>query len=178
MLGLAFASLLVITLFGVILDTIGLDPSWWLSAPSLAGCYSGLHWLHDRFLWRIRLLRMVTRLPDLNGEWVGEVKSSYNQHGPAYEVSVVISQRWSKMLVRLETGQSRSHSVVASLKTADLPYPELSYLYVNSPKSNAPDTMEMHRGTATLELKGSNLEGEYYTGRGRRQIGMIKLRKA
>ena len=124
------------------------------------------------------MLRMVTRLPDLNGKWIGEVQSSYNQHDPAYEVSVVISQRWSKILVRLETGQSRSHSVVASLKTTDLPYPELSYLYVNAPKSNAPDAMEMHRGTATLELKDSNLEGEYYTGRGRRQIGAIELRKA
>ena len=79
------------------------------------------------------------------------------------------------MLVSLETKDSRSHSVMASLRAIDLPNPELSYQYVNEPKSNAPGTMEMHRGTANLELIGSRLEGDYYTGRGRGEIGTLKL---
>ena len=31
--------------------------------------------------------------------------------------------------------------------------------------------MNMHRGTAALRLKDSVLKGDYYTGRGRREIG-------
>ena len=81
------------------------------------------------------------------------------------------------MLIRLETENSRSRSVMASLRTVDLPNPELSYQYVNEPKSNAPGTMEMHRGTAILELIGSRLEGDYYTGRGRGEVGTLKLGK-
>ena len=162
------------------LDVIDFDPQWWLSAPSFAGLYSGLYWLFDRYVWKLGLFRKLNlvQLPNLNGKWVGEVKSSYSQDGSAHSVSVVILQRWSKMLIRLESEHSRSRSITASLRTADLPNPELSYQYVNEPKSNAPGTMEMHRGTATLELTGSGFEGDYYTGRGRGEVGTIKLSKA
>ena len=173
-------SVLLVWLLHVGMNALDFEPRWWLSVPSLAGCYSGLHWLFDRYVWRLGLLRRLglIRLPNLNGKWVGAVESSYNQDGRAHSVSVVVMQRWSKVLVRLETENSRSHSVMASLRTVDLPNPELSYQFVNEPKSNAPGTMGMHRGTATLELIGSGLEGDYYSGRGRGEVGTIKLRKS
>ena len=43
--------------------------------------------------------------------------------------------------------------------------------------ADAQGTMHTHRGTAMLELKGSVLEGDYYTGRDRREIGTIELRR-
>ena len=172
-------SVLLVWLAHIALGAIDYKPQWWLSAPSFAGFYSGLHWLFDRYVWRLSLLRTLKliQLPDLNGTWVGEIESSYSQDGRAYQVSVVILQRWSRILVRLDTEYSRSRSVMAILRTIDLPNPELSYQYVNEPKSRAPSTMEMHRGTATLELIGSGLEGDYYTGRGRGEIGTIKLQR-
>ena len=172
-------SVLLVWLLHVGLAATNFEPRWWLSVPSFAGCYSVLYWLFDRYLWRLGLLRRLglIRLPNLNGKWVGAVESSYNQDGRAHSVSVVVMQRWSKVLVRLETENSRSHSVMASLRTVDLPNPELSYQFVNEPKSNAPGTMGMHRGTATLELIGSGLEGDYYSGRGRGEVGTIKLRR-
>ncbi len=174
---LAAISMFVVWFFHIGLDAIDFEPQWWVSVPSFAGFYSGLHWLFDRYIWRLGLLRKLSliQLPDLNGKWVGEVQSSYGQDGRAHSVSVVILQRWSKILVRLDTEHSRSHSITASLRTIDLPDPELSYQYVNEPKPNAPDTMAMHRGTATLGLTDSGLEGNYYTGRGRGEIGTIKL---
>ena len=177
---LAAASILMVWLIHVGLDVIDFNPQWWLSVPSFAGSYSGLYWLFDRCVWKLGLFRYLNlvQLPDLNGKWVGKVKSSYSQAGDAQSVSVVILQRWSKMLVRLESEHSRSRSITASLRTADLLNPELSYQYVNEPKSNAPGTMEMHRGTATLELSGSKLEGDYYTGRGRGEVGTIILHKS
>ena len=173
-------SMLAVWLLDVVLGAIGFDPPWWLSVPSFTGCYLGLYWLFDRYVWRLGLLRKLrlTQLPDLNGKWVGEVQSSYNQYGPAYPVSVVILQRWSKMVLTLETEHSRSSSITASLRTTDLPNPELSYQYANEPKPGAPSTMQIHKGTATLELTGSGLEGHYYTGRGRGEIGTIKLTKS
>ena len=176
----AVVSILMIWLLHVALDVINFEPQWWLSVPSFAGCYSGLHWLFDRYVWRLDLLRKLKliHLPDLNGKWVGEVESSYDQDGRAQPVSVVILQRWSKILVRLETEHSRSRSTTASLRTIDLLNPELSYQYVNEPKSNAPGTMGMHRGTAILELIGSGLEGDYYAGRGRGEVGTFKLRRS
>ena len=176
----AIASILIIWLLHLALDAINFNPRWWLSVPSFAGCYSGLHLLFDRYVWRLGLLRKLklVQLPDLNGKWVGEVKSSYGQAGGTHSFSVIILQRWSKILVRLETEHSRSRSITASLTTSDVPNPELSYQYVNEPKSNAPGTMEMHRGTATLELTDSGLEGDYYTGRGRGEVGTIRFSQA
>ena len=101
-------------------------------------------------------------------------------YGPIWSihaVSISITQKWSKLLVRFETEQSQSHSISGALKVAGVVYPELSYLYINQPKSLAPETMEIHRGTVTLELKGDVLEGEYYTGRGRMTFGSIRLTK-
>ena len=158
---------------------IDFEPQWWVSVPSFAGCYSGLYWLFDRYVWKLGLLRKLRliQMPDLNGNWVGEVESSYSHDGSAHSVSAIIAQRWSKMVLRFETEHSRSNSTTACLRTSDLPNPELSYQYVNEPKPNAPATMEMHKGTATLELIGSCLEGDYYTGRGRGEVGTVKLRK-
>ena len=177
---LAVASILMIWLLHIGLDSVDFQPQWWLSVPSFAGCYSGLHWLFDRYVWKSGLLRKLKliQLPDLGGRWIGEVKSSYSQDGHVHSVTVVILQRWSKILVRLESEHSRSRSISASLRTTDLLNPELSYQYVNEPRSNAPGTMEIHRGTATLELIDYGLEGDYYTGRGRGEVGTIKLSKS
>ena len=105
------------------------------------------------------------------------MQSSFHQDSRTISARVSIIQTWSKLAVRLETEHSRSRSVTASLRMIDLPHPELIYQYVNEPKSNAPTTMEMHRGTAILELIGFDLVGDYYTGRGRGEIGTIRLRK-
>ena len=174
----AFSMLLVWILYEG-MTTIDFDPPWWVSLPSFAGFYSILRWLFDRHLWRFGFLRSFgfIRLPDLNGNWVGEVASSYNEYGNPYPVRVDIVQRWSEMAITLETEQSRSRSTVASLKAADLVNPELSYQYLNEPKSSAPGTMAIHRGTANLELVEDCLEGDYYTGRGRGEIGSMKLRR-
>ena len=176
---LAVLSIVIVWLLHIGLDFINFAPKWWLSVPSFAGIYSGLYWIFNRFLWKLGLLRKIgiIKIPDLSGEWVGIVESSYGQGSPAQQLSMFISQLWSKIVITLETEHSRSRSVVASLRTDDLPNPELSYLYVNEPKSTAPSTMNMHRGTVVLQIKGSVLEGDYYTGRGRREIGTIKLRR-
>ena len=174
---LAIGSVLLVWLIHLGLDVIELQPPWWLGAPSVAGLCSGLYWSFDRFVWRLGLLRRLGLLtvPDLNGEWAGRIKSSFGQGGTVLPVSVVILQRWSKMVISLETMNSRSRSVVASLRVDDLPYPELVYVFVNEPKATARDSMNMHYGTTTLELKGSCLHGDYYTGRGRGTVGSIKV---
>ena len=173
-------SMLLVWLLDIGLGAINFEPEWWLSVPSFAGFYSVLYWLFDRYVWKLGLPGKlnVLQLPDLNGRWVGKIESSYCRGGGAHPVSVLILQRWSKIVIRLETEHSRSRSITASLKTNDLPNPELTYQYVNEPKSTAPDTMAMHRGTATLELIGHSLVGDYYTGRGRGEIGTIKLRRS
>ena len=81
------------------------------------------------------------------------------------------------MAIRLDTEHSRSHSTLAAIKTDDAIDPELTYLYFNEPRPDAQGTMEAHRGTALLELSGEALVGIYYSGRGRREMGTIALKR-
>ncbi len=170
------ASILLVWLMDAALSAASFNPQWWLSVPSFGGIYAVLYWLFDNHVWRWRLWRRLglLKVPDLNGNWSGNVVSSYG-NGSVHEVTISITQRWSKLLVRFETEQSQSHSISGTLKVADVANPELSYLYINQPKPSAPRAMDIHGGTATLELKGTVLEGDYYTGRGRMTYGSIRL---
>ena len=176
---LAGLSILPVWLLNVSLEVVDFEPEWWVSAPSFAGFYSALYWVFDHFLWRLGILRKlrIVRSVNLNGKWEGTVESSFNDYGSGIPVTVVILQRWSKISIRLETEQSRSRSITASLRTVGVKSVELTYQYLNEPKSNAPAAMEIHRGTVFLQMTSSGLEGDYYTGRGRREIGTIKLRR-
>lgn len=174
---LATVSVLLVWILDVGLGTINYEPQWWLSVPSFAGFYSFIYWIFDHYLWRFRIFNILklVKAPDLSGKWSGWVNSSYSQTTTRTPVTVVIRQRWSKMMLRLETEHSRSHSYAATLKCDDLTYPEFVHLYVNEPRSTAQNTMNTHRGTAILEVKDAGLEGEYYTGRGRSNFGTMKL---
>ncbi len=154
---LTATSVLLAWLLDIGLDAANFEPQWWLYVPSFAGFYSTQYWLFDNYVWRWRLWRNLGLL--------------------MHDVSVSIIQRWSKLLVRLETESSKSHSLSGALTATDVGNPELSYLYINEPKALAPNAMNTHRGTAILELKGNVLEGDYYTGRGRTTYGSMKVAK-
>ena len=159
---------------------LGPELSWLLSAPSMPAFFSAAYWAFDRYVWRLDILRKIgfVNVPNLDGAWKGEVRSSHGGDGSLQSVSVVIHQRWSKMTIRLATEHSRSHSTLAAIKTDDTVNPELTYLYLNEPNQDAQKTMEAHRGTAILELSGEALVGSYYSGRGRREMGTITLERA
>ena len=173
---LAVASLLPVWLLDVAMNAVNFDPQWWVSVPSFAGFFTCLHWTFDRYVWRVGVLRKLGLVgaPGLGGEWVGSVEWSYGKEANR-EISVSIVQRWSKMSITAETEHSQSRSVAASLRDDGGSFPELTYMYVNEPKPSAVGTMNMHRGTAVLKLRGQMLEGDYYSGRGRREIGAITL---
>ncbi len=164
------------------LTAFGFSVPSWASVPYvviiLSGVYSIAYYVFDVRIWKLEWLRRLhlIRIPNLDGEWQGYLWSSYDELGQRYEITLHIKQRWSKILIRLDTETSRSESVSATLRT-DGQFPELSYRYMNKPKANAPDTMEAHDGTAVIELHGWRLKGEYYTGRGRMQRGRMCLQR-
>jgi len=54
----------------------------------------------------------------------------------------------------------------------------LIYEYINEPNGNAVEILPMRYGTARRVLTGDDqLEGHYYTGEGRQNVGGLKLRK-
>ena len=162
------------------LSVVNLEFQWIIDAFSAVGIYKVLYYAFDRFIWKwppLRRFGLVT-VPNLNGSWQGQLTSSYTLDNNVHSISVVITQQWSKILVRLDAEESNSKSVAASFLTNDPTSPELVYVYENDPMAMAPKSMQIHSGTARLRLTGSTLSGQYYTGRGRGTIGDIVLERA
>lgn len=154
---------------------------FWVEGPSLLSVYGLAVWAFDEWGWRWASLRSVLRLrvPDLAGQWQGRLWSNFDGGRDRDDVRVTITQTWTRILIRLETGSSRSWSTVAAISTADPGQPILSYQYMNEPRADAAESMSTFKGTATLALVSSDrLEGDYYSGRGRNQFGRLSLDRA
>lgn len=74
---------------------------------------------------------------------------------------------------------SSSHSTTASLmKTDRADQYELIYHYINEPKVDSVETMNIHHGTSCMEFSTTErMEGEYFSGRGRVNYGNINFIK-
>lgn len=156
-----------------------IDLPWWVSPPSTLGLFAALFLVFDRTIWRWEWVRKLlgVKTPVLSGQWRGEVVPEESEPAKATSVEVDIAQHWSSMSVSLSSEDSMSHSEMASLYCMG-PRAVLSYQYLSEPRPGAIATMEMHRGTARLELLSPDLlEGSYYTGRGRKTLGRLVLRK-
>jgi hypothetical protein len=92
-----------------------------------------------------------------------------------------IEQTWSRMVVRVQTDQSDSHSETASFILEAGTGPTLSYTYLNRPKASEDPSLAMHQGTCVLVLSQSpgemQLKGEYYSSRGRANHGDIWMQR-
>ena len=115
------------------------------------------------------------KTPNLNGEWKGHLKSSFDEHSSEIKATLKIFQTWTRIKILLTTEQSSSQSETASI-IIDTPEGKyLSYQYINEPKPNAVKTMSIHRGTTRLLFneKENIFTGEYYSGRDRQNIGSL-----
>jgi activator of 2-hydroxyglutaryl-CoA dehydratase len=106
------------------------------------------------------------------------VQSDYDsENRAAHKVELIIGQDWTDIVIRFIGPNSKSHSTSASMIVTEDEC-ILIYDYLNEPNAEAVETMEMHRGTTRLVLTGNDeLEGYYYTGRGRKNTGSLKVRR-
>lgn len=159
---------------------------WWASPPvDTMAFYGFFYFLFDRYLWKWKLLHWfrIVKLPDLSGEWRGHVIPTPTAGVSAglaaqADISVSVRQSWATILISARTTSSRSHSVSAAITVSN--EVSLSYQFVNEPAASAAATMHTHRGTVTLLLDkaGSLLDGDYYSGRDRQNIGTMRVSRA
>ena len=177
---LALLSIPPVWLVDWVITSVGFNPQWWVVGPSYGLWYSAFLWALDQYVWRLKPLRGLglIQVPDLNGTWTGAINTSFGDSSSKYPVSLNIVQTWSKILVRLEAEHSHSRSQAAMIRNVDQSTAELAYLYWNEPSMDSAESMQVHRGTAVLELRDETLDGQYYTGRGRREIGSIRVTRS
>lgn len=154
---------------------------WTIGGVSTLSCFGVLYLVFDRFLWRWKVARAVLLVPDLNGTWECRGKTVL-QAGTAQEVSwtgtVTIRQSWSRMVVVMQTEQSTSRSIAASLYREPGRGYRLIYHYDNRPNA---DEAGLHRHSGQSDLAftddAASASGEYFTGQGRLTVGVMQLTK-
>ena len=157
----------------------------WSSAPVVAvpvfGLFAGLYFLFDKYLWKISWLRKVLLVPDLNGKWRCNGHTNLKnaeQVDYDWNATVSITQSWSKILIHLNTSQSESKSISASIyHEAGVGY-RLLYQYNNKPNANELD-LNNHSGSAELLFTEDTVSasGSYYTDRHRTTAGTMILER-
>ncbi len=177
---LAVLAILAAWSFSTFLRSHHFEVAWYIDAPSVLAFYQIFHTAFDRTVWRrVRSLGVV-KVPDLEGDWSGYLTTSFDDHAAKVGATAQIAQTWTRISIVLRTETSESQSLVGSL-LIDTPYGRvLSYQYLNEPLPDAPESMNIHHGTArlTLSSSGRTLKGEYYSARGRETNGFLRLEKS
>lgn len=157
----------------------------WSSIPATVipvfAFFGGLYWLFNKHLWKISFLRRFLLVPDLNGKWSIDGKTSLKEGKEADYVwggEITVTQSWSKILIHIKTKQSSSKSVSASIHLDEGIGYKLLYQYENIPNADELELLK-HSGTAELlfDLECLTANGHYYTDRHRNTVGTMKLRK-
>jgi SMODS-associating 2TM, beta-strand rich effector domain len=153
--------------------------------PSGFAVYGFLYWAFDRFLWKFGLLHRcgIVRVPDLNGTWSGELRSSHSRLLKPHEVSLRVHQTWSTVLFTLESSTSISRSAMANFIRPSPGEFELRWEYQAEAKPPSSPNNFNHRGVTRLRVPTSgssvlpDVAGDYYTQHGRDSSGTISLRR-
>lgn len=126
-------------------------------AISVAVILSGIY---EKFLWKINPFEST---PKLAKRYIGKLKSSYDHI--ERNALLEVEQTLLSVRITLITDESKSKSLSASIDDV-LGEMQLTYCYLNTPKSEYRYRSEIHYGTATLSLVNPKiLEGQYYTDR-------------
>jgi len=189
---LMFSAVILTGGLNALLQTFGRQFGFQAGGISAFAVFTALYLGFDHCFWRWPIMRWFTSPPDLNGEWVGEINSSYNHgstdderrpdggHSDEEKPQMSIAQNWSSIEVTvLNPGSSRSESTSATFRTHKSD-PELLFTYVNRPIGETADELSMHEGTNTLRYTQSAegddiLEGEYYTDEQRNNHGTMRF---
>jgi hypothetical protein len=152
---------------------------WWMEGPSIVGLYGLSYSIFNERLWRLSFIRRILRIPDLRGMWRGYLQSSYDDFRSRIDATMEIRQNWTRMLITMQTQTSKGYSLGAMIITHGSDEMVLSFEYFNEPRTTAEDAMHMHRGTTRLAIAHDfqSLDGDYYTGRDRRNYGILHFER-
>lgn len=147
------------------------------SLISAGAIYMGLYYLFNSRLWKSPKISGLLNVPDLSGEWDcnGEGRD-LNGNEFKWQASLKIFQTWDKVHIRMDTAQSGSDSIAASIVYDEGIGYRLIYNYRNDPRINE-SHLKSHMGFAEFTFSDdlNSAEGEYFNGRGRNTFGTMNI---
>lgn len=151
----------------------------WLTTPKAFAVYGVLYFLFNKWLWIFLSKIKVLSTPYLNGDWESKIDSSFDFKQEPIVSSLEIRQTWTKISFDLTTHLSNSESCDASIDIQPDGRFKITYNYINTPKSIAPESMTTHTGTThlTVSKDKNSFTGFYYTSRDRKNFGDIYFKR-
>lgn len=134
----------------------------------------GIFWtLFDRWLWRKPPFLAIHGIPDLNGEWEGELISSFKDNSDvntSCSMKLIITQTFSKMQCTSHYPSSSSRSAIIGIRECNPKTRSclLEYSYGNEAgdKSVVETTWESeHLGFSRIRCVADKMDGQYFTNR-------------
>ena len=136
----------------------------WAGSPLMV--WTVVYWLFEHYLWKIFPINSFLKIPDLEGEYKGTLKSSFDNFEIKYPIKLRIRQTFSRIsiLMEMENASSKSYSLNAFLENRGEEI-LLIYNYQNEPLDRKKATLNEHKGTAILKFSSdsSSFTGNYFT---------------
>lgn len=151
----------------------------WNDFGSCVSCVALIGFCFEKWMWKWPIFHSwLVPFPCLDGKWKGSIYYSWNGSDHNKDITFVIKQTFFRIIIFIETNESRSRSICASYDFDETRgHKFLIYSYINEPDVLLRETSQIHYGTAKLlysEQDGS-LEGTYWTDR--RSVGDIVVTK-
>ena len=67
--------------------------------------------IFKKWLWKLKIVKKITGIENIQGEWKGIIHSSYDDSDHKIE-KVIIKQSYNKYKIVLETKESKSYSEI------------------------------------------------------------------
>lgn len=165
-----------------IIGTTGLVSFGGIGTLALFGVFWGIF---DKYLWKRPFIQRFHGIPDLNGEWCGELISSFKDSSginKSCPMRLVITQTFSKMQCQSIYPSSCSYSSIACIQGYN---PEtqsclLEYAYGNEAgKSSVIEARweSDHLGFSRIRCIADKMDGQYFTNRTPGTKGTFSLRR-
>ena len=139
-----------------------------------------LYVLFDRYVWRFWGISHIIKVPNLSGEWIvsGQTFDADKKPIHKWEATMIITQLYEKISIRLKTAQSSSRSVSAAIIPEAGAGFRLIYSYQNEPRVGEPE-LGPHIGHCELVFDPAieTAAGDYFNSGGRTTFGQMEIRK-
>ncbi|MBN1038260.1 MULTISPECIES: hypothetical protein [unclassified Clostridium] len=179
---ISFFSIIISLMLAGKLDCLGLNNlKYQLKINiSMVSIYTVLLFILSKIVWKWKVFGKIFNFPNLNGEYKVDGESVENSIGNQinWNGKIIIKQTWSKILITLQSENSKSISASYSAVItyiSGVGY-KLEYNYMNTPNQNSND-LNMHTGNAQiLFTKSDKYEGAYYNNfNQRKSYGIMHL---
>lgn len=142
---------------------------------SLVVTICAVAWLFfDHFLWRF-IPSIILRQYKIHGFWKGKLSYNYKNKKDTKNVTVAITQTFSKTSICVNSQEMLGESIVSKWNFSKN---KLFYVYQTDPKSEFKDKNPVQYGGAQIKINPKNLNKiriEYWTDRGTK--GYMELKK-